>query len=262
MARLVARHGQVCSSVQAASRAPAAAAPWRKAPPFQWWHYAPALILLGGRWYLCSSRSYRDLEELMMDPGLALDPTTIYRSRPMLRLTARKAGPCSAQVPQRLLAVDETSSKMRDAWMDLYRAVDSAGQIVEFLPRPFCHAPAAKCFFRQALGQAHAVMPRVMNVDKNAAQPPAAAWQAEGTLARQCELRPVKYLNNMAEQDHRFIKRRVRSGLGFWSWMTAWQTIDGDEAMTQLRKGQVRGTAKGVIRSRNEFIARSCGLAA
>jgi hypothetical protein len=52
------------------------------------------------------------------------------------------------------------------------------------------------------------------------------------------------------------IKRRVKPGLGFKSCRTAWRTIDGYEAMNQLRKGQVQGTTKGDIRSQNEFIAR------
>ena len=100
-------------------------------------------------------------------------------------------------------------------------------------------------------------------MDKNKSYPPAfKLLQQEGELAPECELRPVKYLNNIVEQDHRFIKRRVKPGLGFAWYRTAWATIQGYEAMTQLRKGQVRGTSKGDIRSQNRFIARSFVLAA
>ena len=80
--------------------------------------------------------------------------------------------------------VNETYIKVRGSWMYLYRAVDAAGPLLEFMLRPFRQAGAAACFFRKALGQAHTVRPRVVNVDRNAAYPPAvAALQAGGTLA-------------------------------------------------------------------------------
>ena len=44
----------------------------------------------------------------------------------------------------------------------------------------------------------------------NAAYPKAA-----GILPEQVELRQVKYLNNLIEQDHRFIKRLTKPGMGF-----------------------------------------------
>jgi transposase-like protein len=148
-------------------------------------------------------------------------------------------------------------------WAYLYRAVDSAGNTLEFVLSPNRHAQAAEYFFRQALGRARTVMPRVINVDGNAAYPPAiAALQAEATLAPECQLRPVKYLNNRIEHDHHFIKRRVKPGLGFWSYQTAWRTLQGYEAMNQLRKGQVQGTTKGDIGSQNRFLETAFGLAA
>jgi transposase-like protein len=66
----------------------------------------------------------------------------------------------------------------------------------------------------------------------------------------------------MIEQGHRFIKRRIRSDVGFKRCMTAGRTIACYEAMNQLRKGQVQGTRKGDMCSQNGFIARSFGLAA
>ncbi len=106
-------------------------------------------------------------------------------------------------------------------------------------------------------------MPRVIDVDGNAAYPLASATlQTEGTLAAECQCRAVKYLNNVIEQDHRFIKRRVKPGLGFGSYQTAWRTLQGYEAMNQVRKGQVQGTTKGAIASQNCFIAAAFGLAA
>src|SRR5690348_3732700 len=63
--------------------------------------------------------------------------------------------------------------------------------------------------------------PRVINVDKNAAYPKAIAeLKTSGILPTSVELRQVKYLNNVIEQDHRFIKRLVKPGLGFFSFET------------------------------------------
>jgi transposase, IS6 family len=46
-------------------------------------------------------------------------------------------------------------------------------------------------------------------------------------MPRPCELRQSKYLNNLVEQDHRFIKRLVKLGMGFFSFATAWRTRAG-----------------------------------
>ncbi len=70
--------------------------------------------------------------------------------------------------------------------------------------------------------------PRVINVDKNAAYPKAIAeLKAASLLPEQVELRQVKYLNNLIEQDHRFIKRLVKPGMGFFSFERAWRTLQG-----------------------------------
>jgi transposase-like protein len=128
---------------------------------------------------------------------------------------------------------------------------------------PFVRSPPVRCCVRKLVGAAHTVAPRVVNGDKNHAYPPAFKLrQQEGELAPECELRPVKYLNNLIEQDHRFIKRRVKPGLGFSWYRTAWATLRGYEAMNQLRKGQVQGTNKGDSSSQHRFIARSFGVAA
>jgi IS6 family transposase len=95
----------------------------------------------------------------------------------------------------------------------------------------------------------------VITVDKNAAYPVAFdALQHDNTLPETCRLRQCKYLNNMIEQDHRFITRRVNPGLGFGTFSTAQQTIQGYEAMHMLRKGQLEGIAKGDVLTQNQVI--------
>ncbi|MCP4417562.1 MAG: DDE-type integrase/transposase/recombinase, partial [Chloroflexi bacterium] len=69
-------------------------------------------------------------------------------------------------------------------------------------------------------------------------------------------------MNNIVEKDHRFIKRRVKPGLGFGTFQTAWRTIQGYEMMNMIRKGQIQGAEKGDIQAQNQFIAGLFGLAA
>jgi transposase, IS6 family len=210
---------------------------------FKYRHFEPEVILLCLRWYLRYSLSYRDLEEMMIERGLSVDHTTIYRwvqhFAPILENKCR----AKLKSTNDSWRVDETYVKVKGMWMYLYRAVDSDGNTVEFMLSPTRNATSAKRFFRKALRAKHTVRPRVINVDRNPSYPKAVGkLKKKGTLHRDCMLRPIKYLNNLIEQDHRFIKRRVNPGMGFWSLDTAWRTLQGYEAMHQLRKGQVTGT--------------------
>jgi transposase, IS6 family len=155
---------------------------------------------------------------MMEERNLTVDHTTIYRwvqryapelekrSRPHLRPTNDS------------YRVDETYVKIKGQWYYLYRAVDSTGQTIDFMLSAKRDARAAKRFFRKMLKAASHSSPRVINVDKNPAYPPAVEQlKEEGTLPSCTQLRRCKYLNNLIEQDHRFIKRRVNPGLGFFS---------------------------------------------
>jgi IS6 family transposase len=105
-------------------------------------------------------------------------------------------------------------------------------------------------------------VPRVINVDKNAAYPKAIAeLKANGMLPASVELQQVKYLNNRIEQDHRFIKRLAKPGMGFFSLTTAWKTLQGYEAIHMIRKGQVQRVNKGETLSLAAFIAELFGVA-
>ena len=147
--------------------------------------------------------------------------------------------------------------------MYLYRAVDSAGNTLDFLLSATRDAQAAKCFFSKTLAAPHTVPPRVITVDKNAAYPKAFnQLQEEGILPKSCALRQSKYLNNLIEQDHRFIKRLIKLGMGFFSLETAWRTRAGDmRTMNMLRKGQIRGVEKRDSMKQATFIASLFGVA-
>jgi len=231
--------------------------------PFKWRHYEASVILLCVTWYLRYALSYRDLAEMMSERGLSIDHTTIFRwgqnyapeidrrSRPHLKKSNDS------------WRVDETYVKVRGKWMYLYRAVDSSGQTLDFQLNATRSKRAARRFFKKMLGSPHVSTPRVINVDQNAAYPGAIHdLIQDGLLPEACQHRPVKYLNNIVEQDHRFIKRRVKPGLGFQSYPTAWRTLQGYEMMNMIRKGQVRGVDKGNIQAQNQFINDLFGLAA
>jgi transposase-like protein len=72
----------------------------------------------------------------------------------------------------------------------------------------------------------------------------------------------LKYLNNIVEQDHRFIKRLVNPGMGFGSFNTARRTLKGYEAMNMIRKGQINGVEKGDVRAQVEFVSQLFGVTA
>src|SRR5512135_489010 len=230
---------------------------------FKWRHFEAEIILLCVRWYLRYSLSYRDLEEMMLERGLHVDSTTIYRwvQRYAPELDKRSRSHLKATTDS--WRVDETYVKVKGTWMYLYRAVDSEGNTLEFRLSATRDAEAAKRFFSKTLHASHTVVPRVITVDKNAAYPKALKeLKTEGTIPEGCELRQVKYLNNIVEQDHRFIKRRVKPGLGFFSPETAWNTLQGYEVMNMVRKGQVQGVNKGNIRAQVAFISNLFGVAA
>ncbi len=77
-----------------------------------------------------------------------------------------------------------------------------------------------------------------------------------------CELRQVKYLNNLIEQDHRFIKRLTNPAMGFFSFETAWRTLQGFEVMNMIRKGQLQGVEKGDTRGQMALVAQLFAVAA
>jgi transposase, IS6 family len=159
--------------------------------------------------------------------------------------------------------VDETYIKVKKEWLYLYRAVDSHGNTLEFFLSPTRDGQAAKRFFLKALAGSHTCEPRVINVDKNAAYPKAfTQLKAEGHLPESCELRQVKYLNHLIEQDHRFIKRLTKPGMGFFSFETAWRTLQGFEVMNMMRKGQFQGVEKGDVGGQVALVAKLFGVAA
>jgi transposase, IS6 family len=234
-----------------------------QANPFKGRHSQGAIILLCVRWYLRYNLSYRDLEEMMLERGLKVDHSTLCRwvlaYAPELE---RRVKP-QLKPTNDSWRVDETYLKVKGEWLYQYRAVDSDGNTLDFRLSAKRDVEAAQAFFEKTLGAPHTVQPRVINVDKNAAYPKAGeTLKALEHLAPDCELRQVKYLNNLIEQDHRFIKRRTRPGLGFFAFDTAQRTLAGFETMNMIRKGQVKGVDKGDVLAQVHFVNSLFALAA
>jgi transposase-like protein len=128
-------------------------------------------------------------------------------------------------------------------------------------PVPQAHLVEEQMAQPATAANAATLAPRVINVDKNAAYPKAIAeLKASRALPEAVELRQVKYLNNLIEQDHRFIKRLTKPGMGFFSFETAWRTLQGFEMMNMRRKGQIQGVAKGDVGWLIALVAKLFGV--
>ena len=157
--------------------------------------------------------------------------------------------------------VDETYCRVAGKWTYLYRAVDSTGATIDFLLSATRDATAARRFLQKALRSPGHPGPRVINVDGNPCYPRVIAeLKQAGDLGRRCRCRPVRYLNNIVEQDHRAVKRRLRASQGFRAFGSALRTLQGIETINMIRKGQVRWLAKGDIVGQAAFVARLFGL--
>ncbi|WP_447881124.1 IS6 family transposase, partial [Serratia fonticola] len=200
-------------------------------------HYPVDIIAQCVRWYLAYSLSLRNVEEMMAERGIVVEHSTLHRwiirLVPLLDKTFRR----HKRAVGRRWCMDETYIKVRGQWKYLYRAIDTAGQTIDFLLTAKRDVAAALRFFRKAIR--HHGEPTVITIDKSGANTAAlAALNADKPEEETITIRQSKYLNNLVEQDHRNIKRRTRSMLGFKSFRRA-QTIQASiELLNMIRKGQ------------------------
>src|SRR5712692_1430618 len=201
-------------------------------------HFPQDVILMGGRWYVAYPLSTRHVEELMEERGVEVDHSTINRwvikySPQLEEAFHRRKRP--VWVSWRM---DETSIKVKGEWRYLYRAVDKTGQTIDFLLTEQRDEQAAKRFLIKAIRR-HGV-PEKITIDGSAAHEAAIkSYNAEHGTA--IDIRKVKYLNNIVEQDHRGVKRITRPMLGFKAFDAAQSTLTGIELIHMLRKGQLAG---------------------
>ena len=209
-------------------------------------HFDQSVILLCVRWDLAYNLSLRDLEEMMAERGLSVDHSTVHRwvvhfsPKLLERFNRRKRSVTDKW------HVDETYIKVRGTWMYLYRAIDSVGDTVEFLFSENRDLIAAKRFLRKALVR-HGRPDRIVIDGSQTNREAICSCDAENRLLEQSRrspkpirIRQSQYLNNRIEQDHRRIKRRVRSMLAFKAMASAEAILSGIEMLHMMRKRQAR----------------------
>jgi transposase-like protein len=192
----------------------------RKTRPtlFRGRHFQDHIIVLCVRWYLRYCLTLRDLEEMMAERGLEVDHSTIGR------WVLRKPPNCTngfAAIPEIPTVRGEwtkpTSASLGNGPIYIGPWI-STGETIDFLLSPKRDAVAAKHFLQMAMWRVGGIRPRVINVDGHAAYPQAIReLKASGELGRRCKCRPTPYLNNVLEQDHRFVKKRMAASLWFRS---------------------------------------------
>jgi transposase-like protein len=187
--------------------------------------------------------SYRDLEEMMQIRGAVIDHSTLQRwVRRFARLISDKVR--SRRKPVNgSWRMDETYIKLNGKWVYLYRAVDKEGNTIDFLLRAKRDAVAAKAFFKKAIK--HNGRPEKVTVDKSGSNKAALDYCNQDLSENEkIQIRQIKYLNNIIEQDHRFIKKRTKPTLGFKYFHSARETISGIESVRVIQKGQITGQTK------------------
>ena len=159
--------------------------------------------------------------------------------------------------------VDETYVRVKGRWCYLYRAIDSSGATIDFVLSRWRDAATATRLFRKALPDPSHPQPRVINTDQARLYGSAIAGvKKAGILRRRCRHRPVQYVNNIVEPNHRAIKRRVTAKQGFRAFHAARRTIQGSEAMHMIRKGQARWVSGSDGRRQIQFINKLFGVVA
>jgi putative transposase len=205
-------------------------------------HFPKDLILMAVRWKVAYPLSYRQIEEMMEERGVKLDHSSVQKwvvhYAPQLEsaFRARKRAVGSRW------RMDETYLKVKGEDVYLYRAVDTEGHTVDFMVSHKRDKAAALAFFNKAIGSSG--LPEKVTIDKSGANTAALErlnllWFLSGLGCYFIEVRRIKYLNNLVEQDHRAIKRITRPMLGFKSFEAANATISGIELHHMLKKGQM-----------------------
>ncbi|KAB2662323.1 IS6 family transposase [Brucella tritici] len=186
---------------------------------FKGTHFPKSVILYAVFFYVRYSVSYRDLQEIMAERGIEIDHATLNR------WVVRYSPQIAAQAQRRKRPtlgswrVDETYIKIKGKWSYQYRAVDRDGQTLEFMlseRRPF---GSARRFFKMAIVSNG--VPHKLVLDESGAN-----------------LAGAQAVNNILEQDHRFIKRITKPMMGFEAFHSAAATIAGIEVAHMIRKNQ------------------------
>lgn len=187
-------------------------------------------------WYFKFPLSLREVSLMLLDRGVEVSHVSIYKwilkFGPELEQKFRKH-----KLPTNLSwRVDETYIKIRGVDRYLYRAVDKCGNTIDFLLTAKRDLKAARRFFKKAIRKNG--IPAKTTMDKSGANLAAAEDINEDLKTKAFKIRQNKYQNNIVEQDHRFIKKRIRPMLGFKNFHSAKIILAGIEVLHMIFKNQ------------------------
>lgn len=202
-------------------------------------HRYPRVVILHAVYLkLRFTLSYRDVVELLSMRGVQVDHSTVqrwvFKFSPEIEknMHKRKRQVCSSW------RMDDTYIKVGGKDRYLYRAVDKFGSTVDFLLTKRRMRGSAELFRRKAIGNNG--KPRVVNIDKSGANKSGIRTINRDLLTvRKIRIRQCKYLNNIVEQDHLNIKRRISIDTGFKEFESAQRTLAGVEVVNIIRKNQI-----------------------
>ncbi len=201
--------------------------------------YPKAIILQAVYFKLRFTLSYRDVSEILRIRGVKVDHSTIqrwvYKFSPLVEanMHKRKKKVCDSW------RMDETYIKVGGKDRYLYRAVDKYGSTIDFLLTKRRMKGSAQKFLNKAIGNNG--KPRIINIDKSGANTSGIRVVNKRSLSvKKIKIRRVKYLNNIVEQDHRTIKRRISITTGFKEFESAQRTLAGIEVINIIRKDQIK----------------------
>jgi len=154
--------------------------------------------------------------------------------------------------------VAETYLKVKGQWCYLYRAIDHDGNLVDSLLSSTRDMQAAQRFFQSALSMAEEA-PHQVTTDGHDSYPRA----VREVLGTEVKHRNNAYLNRRIEQDHRGIKQRYYSMLGFGAFPSAQRFCSAfDEVRQYLRPRRRRKQFVSLARQRQLFVLRVQALQA
>jgi putative transposase len=185
--------------------------------------------------------SYRDFEEIMAERGVQIDHVTLNRWVVKYSPDIAKAAQTKKQATAISWRMDKTDIKARGKRTYLYRAIHRDGQTPDFIASQRLNTAAARRFFNRQIGT-YGGLERIA-IDQSGVnladlESLNAILKFTGT-GRIINIVQSKYLNNMVEQDHRFIKKITRAMLGFKAFYSAAATLAGIKVAHIIRKGHL-----------------------
>lgn len=180
--------------------------------------------------------SYRDLEEITTGRGVRVDHVTLNRWVVKYSPIVAARVQSKKRPTLKFWRMDQSYLRVRGKWMYLYRAIDKAGNTLDFILSERRNGLAATRFFAKALSSNG--IPDKIVIDRSGVNG-AGIREVSRILKRfgcPVEVQTIrsKFLSNMIEQDHRFIKRRVRHMCGFKPSKSASATLDGIEVANTM----------------------------